>query len=40
MIGDGMLLTIMKTPEKLDLKTDDIDSYLPQHQPIRRMSMN
>ena len=33
-----MLPISMLTQDQLDLKVDDSDSYLPQHQPIRRMS--
>ena len=40
MANDGMLPTNIKTPDQLDLKADDADSYLPHHQPIRRMSMS
>ena len=28
----------MQTPDELDLKVEDVDSYLPHHQAIRRMS--
>ena len=39
LINDGKWPTSMQTPDQLDLKLDAADSYLPQHQPIRRMSM-
>ena len=38
MINSGMLPTSMQTPDQLDLKVEDVDSYLPHHQAIRRMS--
>ena len=38
MANDGMLPTNIKTPDQLDLKADDADSYLPHHQLIKRMS--
>ena len=37
-VNDGKLPTSMLTPDQLDLKADDADSYLPHHQSIRRMS--
>jgi hypothetical protein len=33
----GMLPTSKQTPDQLDLKFDDGDSYLPHHQPFRRI---
>jgi len=35
MINDSMLPTSLETPEQLDLKVHDADSYLPHHQPIQ-----
>ena len=39
MTDGGILPTSMQTPDQLDLKFDDTDSYLPHHQVIRRTSM-
>lgn len=36
-INRGMLPTSMQTPGWLDLKVDDVDSYLPHQPPLRRM---
>ena len=33
-----MLPLSMLTPDHLDLKADDVDTYLAPHQPIRRKS--
>ena len=33
-----MLPLSMLTPDHLDLKADDVDTYLALHQPIRRKS--
>ena len=38
MINNDILSTSMWTPDQLDLKVHDADSYLPHHQPIKRMS--
>ena len=38
MINDGILPTSRKTPDQLDLKIEDADSFLPHHPPIRRLS--
>ena len=35
-INLGMLPTSLQTPDGLDLKADDVDSYLPHHPPLRR----
>ena len=32
-----MLPTSMQTPDQLDLKVDDVNSYLLHHQPFRRI---
>ena len=37
-VNGDMLPMSMYTPDQLDLKLDDADSYLSHHQPIRRMS--
>ena len=35
-VSDGRLPTSMETPDPLDLKVDDADSYSPHRQPIRK----
>ena len=40
MINSGRMPIGMQTPDQLDLNVDYVDSYLPHHQPIRRMSMS
>lgn len=37
-VNNGMLPTNMQTLGQVELKVDVADSYLPHHQPIRRMS--
>ena len=37
-INNGVLTTSRQTPGQMDLNIDAADSYLPHHQPIRRMS--
>ena len=36
-LNHGMLPTSLQTPDRLDLKVDNVDSHLPHYQPIRRM---
>ena len=39
-LNGSVLPTSLQTPDQLDLKFADADSYLPHYQPIRRMPMS